>query len=418
MTNNSQRAVFIVAIFLVAMVIIGASPAWARVGVVSTWLGRTYAGDGADATLANLDGPHGFIADASCNLYIADTLNHVIRKIDGTTNVITTFAGSGQLGLVNGSASAATFKQPSEVALGPSGELYVSDSDGPRIRRVKDGVIRNWISGIKNSDGLLISGTTMYVSDTGNNRVVRGSTTSSALSVVATNVTKPGKLALSGNDLYLVYNSGAAFGKIDLTTGVLTPIKTDFLNADGLTLHNGLIYIISGEHGVWNDISTYNPSNGGLTLIKHVLENQWYNHASDIDFCGTSMRLLFSGGSSVYRADELGLNEEKIAGIYRWNDSADGPRATALVGRPTLLVMSPNKLHLYLTANQQIKEVNLRTNQLKYIAGAAPDDYVDGTATIARLSRPSQMVISPKARLSISLTETTTASGCSIFRLS
>lgn len=371
------------------------SPVSARVGDVSTWLGKLYVGDNGDANSATLDVPRGFDADSICSLYIADTGNHVIRKIDGGTNVITTFAGTGQYGLSNGAVNKATFKLPSDIAIGPNDELFVTDSDSTVLRRIFGKQVITWLTGLKNPSGIAVDGTTIYVSDTGRNRILKGSTIAKTATVAAANIKAPGKLVVSGNYLYLVYNGGKSFGRVDLTTKALTALKTDFFNADGLEIHNGLLYIVSGLHGVLNEIVTYDPATGAFSTIKSVYETQWYNHASDITFCGTSMRLLFSGGSSVFTAAEDGSSEVKMAGVTRWND-LDGPRSTARVGRPWLMTMAPDKQTLYVFANQHLKKVNLKTNVLSTITGGQADNYVDGPAAIARVSGPSQMVTSPK----------------------
>ncbi len=386
-------------LFVVAIAIIFflglVSPAAAKVGQVSTWLGKLYTGDGGDANSATLDGPRGFDADSLCSLYVADTANHVIRKIDGGTNVITTFAGTGEYGLTNGANKSATFKLPSDIALGPNDELFVTDSDSTVLRRIFGGQVTTWLTGLLNPGAVVVDGMTLYVSDTGRNRILKGSTITKTATVLTANIKAPGKIAISGNSLYLVYNGGKSFGRIDLTSGVLTALKTDFVNADGLEVHGGLIYIVSGLHGVLNEIVTFDPATGAFTTIKSVYETEWYNHASDITFCGSSMRLLFSGGSSVFRAGEDGSSEVKIAGVTRWND-LDGPRLTARVGRPWLLTMSPDKQKLYVFANQHLKQINLKTNVLSSITGGQADNYVDGPAAVARVSGPTQMVLSPK----------------------
>ncbi|MEK7537644.1 MAG: hypothetical protein AAB619_01570 [Patescibacteria group bacterium] len=392
--HRPHSRLFVIALACLSVLAV-VSPAAARVGDVSTWMGKLYIGDGKDANSATLDAPRGFDADSICSLYIADTANHVIRKIDGGTNVITTFAGTGQYGLTNGATRSATFKLPSDVALGPNDELFVTDSDSTVLRRIFGKQVITWLTGLKNPSGIAVDGTTVYVSDTGRNRILKGSTTAKTATIAAANIKSPGKLVVSGNYLYLVYNGGKSFGRVDLTTKTLSALKTDFFNADGLELHNGLLYIVSGLHGVLNEIVTYDPATGTFSTIKSVYETQWYNHASDITFCGSSMRLLFSGGSSVFTAAEDGSSEVKMAGVTRWND-LDGPRSTARVGRPWLMTMSPDKQTLYVFANQHLKKVNLKTNVLSAITGGQADNYVDGPAAIARVSGPSQMVTSPK----------------------
>lgn len=385
-------------LMLAGFFIVPFQPARATIGTVTTWLGKLYAGDKGNANLAYLDTPMGLTTDAACNIYIADTQNRVIRKIAGSTNIINTFAGTGNYGLTDGITRTATFRQPSDVALGPNNELYVTDSASTVARRIAKGVVSTWITGLSNPLGVIVSGQTIYIADTGHNRIVKASTTNPKTTVVATGIKSIGKMALLGNDLYVTYNGSTSFGRVNLTTKILTPLKRDFTNADGVTVYNNLVYVVSGLHGVINEIWTYNPANSAFTKIKSRYEDEWYNHASDITFCHNSMLVLFSGGSSIYRLQADGTNEVKIAGVHRWTD-LDGPIKTALVGRPWLLAMSPNNRYLYLLVNEQLKEVDLKTNQLKYLAGHDADNYVDGSSSNARVSGPTQMVINAKGTI-------------------
>lgn len=391
---HHRRRTIIAVIFACLSFAFFSHSASARVGQVSTWMGKLYSGDGLDANSANLDMPRGFTLDASCNIYIADTQNHVIRKITNANNEISTFAGNGQYGLSNGAVKNATFRLPSDVVFGPSGEMYVADSDATVVRRIANGVVRDWIPGLKKPSGLVMNGNKIYISDTGANRILIGTTAGSKTNLVASGIVAPGKLAISGTTLFFLYNNGKAFGSIDLNTGTFTALKTNFVNADGLEVHNGIVYAVSGLHGVLNEIVTYNPSDGVFATIKSVYETEWYNHASDITFCGSSMRLLFSGGSSIFKADEDGSNEVKMAGVHRWNDN-DGVRSAARVGRPFLLTLSSNKLKMFMFTNQHLKQFDVLQNKLSTITGGQADNYVDGSATDARVSGPMQMVLSP-----------------------
>jgi hypothetical protein len=95
-------------------------------------------GDGGPATLATLSIPIGIGIDAAANLYIADSLNNRIRRIDSTTGVITTVAGTGTAGYAGdgGPATAARLMQPSGLFADPSGNLYVVDTGNYAVRRV------------------------------------------------------------------------------------------------------------------------------------------------------------------------------------------------------------------------------------------------------------------------------------------
>jgi sugar lactone lactonase YvrE len=110
-------------------------------GAVTTLAGSGLPGntDGI-GTAAKLNSPWGIAVDASGNVYVADTGNHVIRKI--TAGVVSTLAGSGAAGNVNGKGAAARFKSPRGVAVDAKGNVYVADYGNRLIRKITaDGVV-------------------------------------------------------------------------------------------------------------------------------------------------------------------------------------------------------------------------------------------------------------------------------------
>ena len=92
----------------------------------------TFAGSGSQGsadgtgTAATFYDPSGVAVDGSGNVYVGDTYNHLIRKIT-SAGVVTTLAGSGSSGSANGTGTAASFNNPFGVAVDGSGNVYVAD---------------------------------------------------------------------------------------------------------------------------------------------------------------------------------------------------------------------------------------------------------------------------------------------------
>lgn len=115
-------------------------------GVVTTVAGtgeKGYSGDGGPAVEAMLQWPTALALDGYGHLFVADTFNHVVRRIGGS-GTITTLAGDGHEGYSGdgGPATAARLAQPYGLAIGDDGTAYIADRGNFRIRRVDpDGVI-------------------------------------------------------------------------------------------------------------------------------------------------------------------------------------------------------------------------------------------------------------------------------------
>ncbi len=109
-------------------------------GTITTFAGTGtagFSGDGGPADEAEINDPEGVAVDGSGNVYIADTLNNRIRKVD-SSGVITTFAGTGSYGFSGdgGQATAARLRRPEDVAVDGSGNIYIADSSSHRVRKV------------------------------------------------------------------------------------------------------------------------------------------------------------------------------------------------------------------------------------------------------------------------------------------
>jgi hypothetical protein len=197
-------------------------------GVVTTLAGSAGLSGSIDGTgsAARFNSPNGVAVDSSGNVYVADTYNHVIRKIT-STGVVTTLAGTaGSSGSVNGTGSAARFKNPYGVTVDSSGSVYVSDSGNYTIRRVTSaGVVTTMagtagLTGSANGTGgaarfynplnVTVDGAgNVYVGDAGNH-LIRKVTSSGVVTTLAGTAGSIGSIDGTGSAARFYYPTGVA----------------------------------------------------------------------------------------------------------------------------------------------------------------------------------------------------------------
>jgi uncharacterized protein (TIGR03437 family) len=151
-------------------------------GNIFTFAGNgnaSYFGDGLSARVASVNQPEGVAADSAGAVYIADTLDNTVRKVnsDGT---ITTVAGYGTPAFSGdgGPATKAALDHPRGVALDSKGNLYIADTGNNRVRKVDlQGNISTVASGLSAPWGVAVDRAgVLYIADTGHNQVLRGNT--------------------------------------------------------------------------------------------------------------------------------------------------------------------------------------------------------------------------------------------------
>jgi sugar lactone lactonase YvrE len=120
----------------------------ARTGVVTLVAGTGqagYTGDGGPGPQAAFNMPYALCVDANGDVYVAERKNCVVRKIDGRTGLVSTVAGTGELGYSGdgGPGSRAMLREPNDVFLDGRGGLLIADIQDQRIRRLdlKTGII-------------------------------------------------------------------------------------------------------------------------------------------------------------------------------------------------------------------------------------------------------------------------------------
>jgi gliding motility-associated-like protein len=116
-------------------------------GVVTTFAGSGAAGStNGTGIAATFNHPAGIAVDAASNVYIADSGNNLIRKIT-PAGVVTTFAGSGAAGTVNGAGTVARFNNPHGMTIDAAGNLYVADFTGNTVRKITPAAVVSTLAG-------------------------------------------------------------------------------------------------------------------------------------------------------------------------------------------------------------------------------------------------------------------------------
>jgi sugar lactone lactonase YvrE len=202
-----------------------------------------FAGDGGPATSAQLEFPAGIAVDPAGNLFIADQLNQRIRKVGAATGWITTVAGTGQYGFAGdgGPATSARLNFPARVGVDQAGNLFIADQLNHRIRRVE--AATGWITTVAgtgqygfggdggpatsaqlaNPTGIAVDATgNLFVADQSNQRIRKVDATTGWITTVA----GTGEPGFAGD------GSPATSAYLDFPSGIAVDSTGNFFIAD------------------------------------------------------------------------------------------------------------------------------------------------------------------------------------------
>lgn len=235
---------------------------------LSTYAGtgvEGFAGDGRAATAARLSEPHELRFDRAGNLYWTDMKNHVIRRVERQTGIISTFAGTGgQAGFSGdgGSATQARLKQPHSLAFDAADNLYIADIGNHRIRRVD-----------------ARSGTIETIAGTGEKQLPKDGAVAKASPILG-----PRALFVAGDVMWIALREGHAVWKLDITAGTLHHVagtgEAGFAIADGPAKEarfNGpkgiavgpdrMVYVVDSSNHVLRKID---PARGTISIVSGI----------------------------------------------------------------------------------------------------------------------------------------------------
>lgn len=271
-------------------------------GVVTTLAGLAGNSGSSNGTgsAARFNRPYGITTDGT-NLYVADTLNHTIRKIVIATGDVTTLAGSaGILGSTDATGALAGFNFPRGITTdAPDGtNLYVSDTNNHTIRRViiATGTVTTLagLAGVPGAvdasgsaarfnfpSGITTDGTNLYVADT-NNHTIRSIVIASAAATTlagtatasgtadnlgtAARFNLPSGITTDGTSLYVSDTNNHTIRKIVISTTVVTTLA-GLAGTSGTTNGFGTLALFNGPYGITTDgIGLYLADSGNHTI--------------------------------------------------------------------------------------------------------------------------------------------------------
>jgi sugar lactone lactonase YvrE len=378
-------------------------------GVVSTIAGSTTSGstNGLGIT-AKFNRPYGIAMDAAGNIYVADTNNHIIRKIDTATNV-TTFAGSGSIGKGDGIGIAAQFYNPYALAIdNTTNMLYVADWGNGSIRAIKlanasvSTLAGNGSQGFKDGIGraaqlrpaniVLGPSNMLYVADANNNRIravniVTGEVTTIAGNGVAGNAdsttilnatfNNPRGIGIGNNTIYVTHFSGDY--SVRTITGLLGPelamtagpqITTGPTTTGVSMIRGGIITLAGGTKGY--SAGTAAKLNEPWGIVTDTIGNVYV--ADNANHC-------------ICKMDSNG-NLTIFAGTTRSQGLADGVGPSAKFWNPrSLTIDSKNNLYVADNGNHAIRKIE-PTGNVTTIAGGKGAGYADGKGPAAKFFSP------------------------------
>ena len=310
-------------------------------GLVSTFAGSGTAGfnDGTGTT-ALFSNPGGMASDASGNIYVCDVFNNRIRKIapDGT---VTTIAGSGVAGNIDGPALSAQFYAPQGLAVDAQGNIFIADYGNNLIRELEAS-----------------TGSVKTVAGNGIPGYVDGEVFKTA------EFNGPCALAIDANNVIYV---------ADRNNNAIRKINT-----------NGTTNTVAGTKAAGYFNTTQNAAN---------LVYAYFRSPSG---------LALDANGNIYVADIGNSAIRKITSAGVVTTIAGGPGQSSLLGSPAALAM--DKQGNFLIADESGRIIELTAANVLYdLAGAANvSGYAEGSGTAAKFSNPQGICITPAGNIFVS----------------
>ena len=363
-------------------------------GNISTVAGNFtggFSGDGGQATSAQLNCPSGVTIDTAGNFYIADEFNQRVRKVNAQ-GIITTIAGTGTQGSSGdgGPATAAQLNNPNDVQVDAAGNLYIADSGNNEVRKIdQNGVITTVAGGLQNAGSpgvntplsLTLDATgNLYFAATGNSEIFElfpAGTTPFPPTPVGT-AAAPQTLTLSNIGNLPVTIGGSGSFSTSGNTG-------DFALTGGSCLSGATLAPASGTCTLQ---VSFTPTAGGLRNLTVSVADSAVNSPQSFTVSGSGAgapMLTWTPPASIvygtplgpaqFNAVATGAGGAAVAGSYAYTPAAGSVLG---VGVQTLSVVFTSADPNYLGATASVPLTV--TKAMSTIAWATPASIPFGTA--------------------------------------
>ena len=351
-------------------------------GAITTFAGALDQPGTADGTakVARFNAPAHLAVDAAHNVYVADHGNHTIRKItpDG---IVTTIAGApGAAGASDGQGSLAHFDGPTGITVGPSGELYVADTNNQTIRRISPQNFVTTIAGLPGSEG----------SADGKGAAAR--------------FRYPAGLAFDvAGELYVADAWNFTIRKISSDFTVTTPLgmpgmggATDGAgNAARFTVPRGLAFDAAGNLYITDSHNHTIRKVAPGFVVSTLAGNP--NASGDLDGSGAAARFQYphqiaSYGSTLYVADYWETSTLRAVTTSGTVTTAAGPKG--FFYDPSGLAMdSAGNLFVADTYNHTVRKITPEGVVSTFAGVALQSGNADGAGSAARFSFPRNVAV-------------------------
>ncbi len=338
-------------------------------GTISTYAGTGsagWSGDGSASASAQLSGPGGAALDVAGNLYIADTANNVVRRVDALTKNISTVAGTNISGYSGdgGLPTAAQLNAPTDVAIDPSGNIYIAEAGNHVVREIsfQSGLIKtvagNNTLGFGGDGGLAPAASldapsgiatdangNLYIADTQNHRV---RVVNAATGIIST-------FAGTGAPGYSGDGESPTAATLNLPSGIAVDLAGNVYIAD---TGNNVIRKVSG-----NVISTLAGNNtAGSSGDDGPALSAQLNAPTRvaIDAAG-DIYIADYGNSSIREVSAQSGNITTVVGKGIAGFAGDGGAATsALLNTPNGIALdAQSNIYIADTANNRVARVDV-----------------------------------------------------------